>query len=102
MIVNDDMIARFFDGKANSDEKKLVRQHLCQNPNELEKALYFMDNDDNFYMETKQVVHKSVSNDVSSKSGITMRDLFVGRTSHADLNSNDDFLNRLNKMCNEI
>ena len=101
MIVNDDMIARFFDGKANSNEKKLVRQHLCQNPNELQKAVYYMDNDDKFYMETKQTTSQSVGNDVPT-GRITMRDLFVGRTSHADLNSNDDFLSRLNKMCNEI
>ncbi len=103
MNVNDEMIARFFNGKVNSEEKMMVRKYLAKNPKELEKALFFMDRDDKFYVERQQVIeNKSVGDEDFVLKGITIKDIFVGKKSNAGLDSCDDFIGRLNKMCNEI
>lgn len=94
-MINDKIISRFLDGTANEKERKMVRNHLCQNPNDIEKVFFLMDKDTDIFIERSTVEHKSVS-DASSVKGVTMKDIFVGNPKRID--SVDDFLDRLKNM----
>lgn len=45
MKISDELIACYVEGTATAEERNLVRNYLCQHPEEYERVLCLMDND---------------------------------------------------------
>ena len=50
MKISDELIACYIDGTATADKRNIVREYLCEHPEEYEQILYLMDNDKNDYL----------------------------------------------------
>lgn len=102
MNVNDDMIARYFDGNANKEEKKLVRTYLCNNPDKLETIMHLMDDDVDYLGESDRINITFNNFCMDDGNNIYNGDLTVNYKKGFLKDSSDDFLDRLRNLSKEI
>lgn len=73
MKLNDELIARYVEGKATLEERREVRRHLCLHPEEMENILLLMDNDvDDYLDEWSAEDNESLNNIETSFSDISL------------------------------
>lgn len=103
MNVNDDMIARYFNGNTTQEEKKLVRTYLCNNPSKLETILHLMDDDVDYLCEQDIANNLCMSSkDTFIDNNICCGDITINYKNNALKDSSDDFLDRLRNLSKEI
>lgn len=110
MLINDKIIACYLEGTLNVEEKNAVRQYLSEHPEKLESVLYAMDDFVECCPAGTEESDNIVSIDESSFYDIAysaaafapqQRNSNVFHMKKHSDNSND-FLNRLNNLCDEI
>ena len=109
MVINDEMLMRYVEGTSDIEERNIVRKYLCENPEELEKVMYMMDNFVECCPEETEESDNIIPMDETSFSDIAYSAAaFVpqqkkGFTSNnKKLDSTEDFLGRLGNLCEEI
>lgn len=66
MKLNDELIARYVEGKTTLEERREVRRYLCLHPEEMENILLLIDDDNDDYLDEWSAEDDEYQNDVET------------------------------------
>lgn len=64
MNLNDELIARYVEGKTTLEERHEIRRYLCLHPEEMGNILFLMDDDTNDYLDEWSIEAEKSLNEV--------------------------------------
>ncbi len=110
MEITDELIACYAEGITSGEERDFVRNYLSEHPEEFERLLCLMDNDDVDYLgEQIEMADNCISMNESSFSGMAYSAAAFAPEQHCffakskpQLNSERDVCDRLNDMLKEL
>ncbi len=109
MQINDEMMACYVEGKLNIEERNFVRKYLSKHPEKLETVMYMMDDlteccsDETDETENIiSMVESSFSDIAYSAAAFVPQQKKVFTFDKKKVDIGDDFLGRLETMCDEI
>lgn len=115
MKISDELIACYIDGTATAEERNIVRNYLCEHPEEYEHIVCLMDNDTTDYLgEQTEITDDCTSMLCDNYSNIAFsaaafapckgafNDIIKEEEKKKILSKRKGLHDRLNKLCDEL
>lgn len=111
MKISDELIACYVEGTVTTEERKIVREYLYEHPEEYERILFLMDNDNVDYLYDQsenlgnfELIEKSSFSDIVFSAAAfapQQSKVFIPKSTLKS-NSSDELYDRLSRMNDEL